>query len=588
MALTRIDFAAASLAFATIVISYLLNRRKQLKGLRGPHGDSYLLGVEYKLELENLQQAGDLTVKWAEEYGATYKVPGCFGEKILITSDPRAIHYILHQHVVEFPASRDVRQFFELIFGRGVLWAVGEEHRRHRRVLSPAFSINHMKSFVPLIQQHITQLVEKLNLKLQQGNEVLDIIPWFHKVTLDVIGESSFNYNFEALEGKPNELTDALKHFEYVSWGAFFGYRSDLGPHTYNRTVGFSPSPIQAIARAMPRHLPNLMSDFQVRYIPSAREKVSMRYLELSNQKAREMMQTSGLVLGDGYNDDSEKVELSGKESDVLSVLGDISSLSIISILMRNELVRANRAENPRKRLTENEVLSQMSTLIQAGHHTTGYSLSWILYELCRNPADQQRVYEEIKAIRARTSGELSAADYDELGNGWLGLCVKEALRLHPVALQLAREAKHADLVPLELPVESSSGETISEVPVQPGQRIVVDINMYNRLESVWGPDANKWNPSRFDASAPAKPITVGMTDNLLTFSGGSKGCIGWRFALIELHILLAGLLEQFHFSLPSDMEIKCASVGLVVPVVVGKENEGSRLPLVVRRRERD
>uniref|UniRef100_A0A0W0F722 Cytochrome p450 n=1 Tax=Moniliophthora roreri TaxID=221103 RepID=A0A0W0F722_MONRR len=550
MALTRIDFAAASLAFATIVISYLLNRRKQLKGLRGPHGDSYLLGVEYKLELENLQQAGDLTVKWAEEYGATYKVPGCFGEKILITSDPRAIHYILHQHVVEFPASRDVRQFFELIFGRGVLWAVGEEHRRHRRVLSPAFSINHMKSFVPLIQQHITQLVEKLNLKLQQGNEVLDIIPWFHKVTLDVIGESSFNYNFEALEGKPNELTDALKHFE---------------------TVGFSPSPIQAIARAMPRHLPNLMSDFQVRYIPSAREKVSMRYLELSNQKAREMMQTSGLVLGDGYNDDSEKVELSGKESDVLSVL-----------------VRANRAENPRKRLTENEVLSQMSTLIQAGHHTTGYSLSWILYELCRNPADQQRVYEEIKAIRARTSGELSAADYDELGNGWLGLCVKEALRLHPVALQLAREAKHADLVPLELPVESSSGETISEVPVQPGQRIVVDINMYNRLESVWGPDANKWNPSRFDASAPAKPITVGMTDNLLTFSGGSKGCIGWRFALIELHILLAGLLEQFHFSLPSDMEIKCASVGLVVPVVVGKENEGSRLPLVVRRRERD
>ncbi|ESK90192.1 cytochrome p450 [Moniliophthora roreri MCA 2997] len=545
MALTRIDFAAAGFAFIAIVLPYLFKRRKQLKGLRGPQRESYLSGVEYKLRLENLQQAGDLTYKWAEKYGSTYKIWGCFGQKILVTSDPRAIQYILHQHVVEFPAPRDIRRFFELIFGRGVIWAVGEEHRRHRRVLSPAFSINHMKGFVPLFQQHVTQLAEKLNAELRHGTQVLDIIPWSHKVTLDVIGESSFNYQFGALKDKPNELTNALKDLE---------------------DIANSPSPSQTIIQALPRHLPKLISYFQARYLPTNVEKGFLKYLELSNQKAREMMHTSGLVVGDEHN---EKAETSGKERDVLSVL-----------------VRANRAEDPRKRLTEDEVLAQMSTLIQAGHHTTGYSFAWILYELSRNPMDQQKVYEEIKHIHSRTSGELSDPDYDELASSWLGLCVKEALRLHPVVTQLVREPTYPDLVPLELPVESSSGETISEVPVQAGQRILVDIGVYNRLEAVWGPDANEWNPSRFlDNSAPMKSVSVGMTANLLTFSGGSKGCIGWRFALMELHALLAGLLEQFHFSLPADVEIRSAQLGLTVPIVGGKENEGPMLPLVVRRR---
>ncbi|EEB95215.1 hypothetical protein MPER_05850, partial [Moniliophthora perniciosa FA553] len=113
-------------------------------------------------------------------------------------------------HVVEYPASKDFKRLFKLLFGPGIIWVTGDEHKRHRRVLSPAFSISHMKSFLPLFQQHASQLVLKWNAELGRGNQTIDVVPWLHKVTLDVIGESSFNYRFEAIEDKQNEVTDAL------------------------------------------------------------------------------------------------------------------------------------------------------------------------------------------------------------------------------------------------------------------------------------------------------------------------------------------------------------------------------------------
>jgi hypothetical protein len=41
------------------------------------------------------------------------------------------------------------------------------------------------------------------------------------------------------------------------------------------------------------------------------------------------------------------------------------------------------------------------SALLVAGHDTTAVSLTWLLYELSKNPKDQQRIRDEIKAARA-------------------------------------------------------------------------------------------------------------------------------------------------------------------------------------------
>jgi hypothetical protein len=96
--------------------------------------------------------------------------------------------------------------------------------------------------------------------------------------------------------------------------------------------------------------------------------------------------------------------------------------------------VRSNQAEEPAKRMSDEEVIAQTSydillsfrlhcinlnkrTIIQAGHHTVGSLLSWICYELAKNPRDQERISEEIKVFRAQhgEDAEFTAKDYDKM-----------------------------------------------------------------------------------------------------------------------------------------------------------------------------
>ncbi|KAK7039113.1 hypothetical protein VNI00_010298 [Paramarasmius palmivorus] len=542
----------AVIALTCVAVVYFANVRRRLDELRGPQGDGYLLGVEYRLTLE--EQIGDLTFQWAEEFGPTYKIPGCFGETILVTADPRAIHHVLQERVLNYPPTKDRRRFLEKFFGRGIVWAVAEDHKRHRRVLSPAFSTGHIQGFIPLFRRHVSHLADMLYAEVQKQAPSLDIIPWLNKSTLDIIGESAFNHDFGSLVNTPSKLAPVLHDVDNIS---------------------VQPSPIGTLVQALPRYLPDSVCYIQAKYFPTKMDRVLAEYIRVSTELAREFMQTTGLLV-----DEHGVSKPYLPEKDVLSILEPVVTLA--------ETDRANKAESPNKRLAEHEVLAQISTLIQAGHHTTAFTLAWVLCELSRHSLDQQKVYEEIQCLRDKRHGDLIAEDYDELSEGWLGACVKqEALRLHPIVHQLLRSPDVADTIPLQIPIESATGGNIPRLQVLPGQRIVIDITMYNRLKVVWGDDADTWNPSRFfrHSLTSSHAVTVGMTSNLLSFSGGSKGCIGWRFALMEIYVLLAGLLDRFQFGLPSGVEIKDFMTVICVPVIIGKEEMGTTLPLIVEPR---
>ncbi|KAK1224720.1 hypothetical protein PQX77_012352, partial [Marasmius sp. AFHP31] len=76
-----------------------------------------------------------------------------------------------------------------------------------------------------------------------------------------------------------------------------------------------------------------------------------------------------------------------------------------------------------------------------------------------------------------------------------------------------------------------------------------------------------------------------GLFGNMLTFSGGPKGCLGWRFAVMEMQAVVTSLLERFEFSISPDLEIEAISPGLTVPGVKGKGEEGPQLPLRITPR---
>lgn len=77
----------------------------------------------------------------------------------------------------------------------------------------------------------------------------------------------------------------------------------------------------------------------------------------------------------------------------------------------------------------------------------------------------------------------------------------------------------------------TSTGEVISQIPVAKGQVVITSIAAYNRyahsvletldfesprrLPSLWGQDADKWNPKRFMAEDVGGDIRLGTYANL-------------------------------------------------------------------------
>jgi cytochrome P450 len=134
-----------------------------------------------------------------------------------------------------------------------------------------------------------------------------------------------------------------------------------------------------------------------------------------------------------------------------------------------------------------------------AGHETTANTLCWTLLELARHPEVQSRLRTEIRAAereaRSRGVSELSTTELDNMPFtlAVIKVCiitprivfslisVQEGLRYHPVAYNNYREAIKDDVLPLSRPIMTTSGDTIHELLIPKGTKIITSIAAYNR-----------------------------------------------------------------------------------------------------------
>jgi len=71
---------------------------------------------------------------------------------------------------------------------------------------------------------------------------------------------------------------------------------------------------------------------------------------------------------------------------------------------------------------------------------------------------------------------------------------------------------------------------------------------------------------------------------NLLTFITGAHGCIGYRFAVIEMKAILFSFVRSFDFEFavpPTEIKRKTMVVGR--PFLASDLQAGPQLPLVIR-----
>ncbi|KAK0493332.1 cytochrome P450 [Armillaria luteobubalina] len=533
MATALYYFLIPAIAYLLVAVPLRLwKHRYVIRKIRGPPRPSFLLGHEYLLR--SRQHVGDLEMEWYQQYGAVYRTGGCFGQDILSVADPKALQYVFHSSGYRFPKARDAVRIMNAFVGQGVATVEGNIHQRQRKILGPAFAASQLRLFLKVFQASALKLTEKTHEYIGKGKEV-NVLQLTSKAALDIIGITSFRYKFDSLNDGQTELMGALNNI--------FG-ESQMWPTTWE--LLFS-----ALWRILPEWVLLLLER-----LPS-REVVRLkRFRDVASKISRRIFEKQ---LDEVANDANPA------EKDVVNVLA-------MSYL----------AEDTKKKMSDTEIDSQLATFIIAGHDTTANTMAWLLYELSRHPDVQAKVREEIAIAKSRAPGALTSSDYDAMV--WLNAVIKEVLRYYPLAYGLFREAAQDDVLPLAEPIITSDGQSCSEIPISKGQIIFASVYTYNHLPSVWGDDAAEWNPRRFLEDRGIKQENLGVYANVMTFSAGIRGCLGWRFAIMELQSVVSELLSNFEFSIPKGApELQHGPAGFVlIPIVPGKANEGPQIPLLV------
>ncbi|KAF8186878.1 cytochrome P450, partial [Mycena galopus ATCC 62051] len=157
---------------------------------------------------------------------------------------------------------------------------------------------------------------------------------------------------------------------------------------------------------------------------------------------------------------------------------------------------------------------------------TKGGTLGWAFYKLAQMQDYQKDLRKEILGHYEQAKGQL---DYNNMP--LLNALINAILRMYP-AFPLAERVATSDcILPLSHPITTAAGIQISEIPIKKGQCLYVAIATYHRFESVWGPDAREFKPSRWLQPHPCKGPALGPHASLLAFFGGPGVCLGWRFA---------------------------------------------------------
>jgi len=352
---------------------------------------------------------------------------------------------------------------------------------------------------------------------------------------LDVIGLAGFDYQFNALSGnshgKANELHQAF-------------------------TTVLTP---------------------QARFplIPMIREMVpALRFLPADGDTEIKRAKRTMTRIGHKLLEDSRAAVMSEKSSSLAK--NSWKGRDLLSLL-----VRANMATDlpSSQRMCDDDVVAQVPTFLVAGHETTSVATTWALFALTKHPDVQEKLRAELLSVSTDnpTMDELNALPY-------LDTVVRETMRLHAPVPSTLRVATQDDVIPLGKPVKDEEGNIHEFIRVKKGQTIFIPILTVHRAVNIWGEDAAEFKPERWESIPQAAHSIPGVWGNLLTFLGGPRACIGYKFSVVEMKALLFTLIRAFEFQLAVPVaNIKGKTSVVQRPIVTSDPSGKNQLPLLIK-----
>ncbi|CAE6491106.1 unnamed protein product [Rhizoctonia solani] len=447
------------------------------------------------------------------EYGPTLKLNGGFGEEFIFTTDPAAMYSVLVKERVKFERPFGSLLLLRSVFGGGLLAQSGDEHRIHRKLLNPVFTMKFLREsnwlmlvvmpiFMGIAKQTCEGIKKDLKLSKSSSKEV-DVFPWATVAALELVGEAGLGYSFSSFTGERNEYNIAIKSVMQVfsKMGPFM----KVLPLVYH--IG-TPS----LRRWMLKHIPH-------------RDIQQLRYaVGIQNQQAEEVIRTRQALISSGDDLSSQ----AGRGRDIMTLL-----------------MKANETAGSESYVDHQDMVGHMNTAVAR-----------ILDILADRPRVQVRLREEIREYFENNPNDTHYDGLLELP--YLDAVVREVLRLHGPVSFINRICEEDTILPLQFPVDTPSGK-VTSIPIKKGTRVFMSVSVSNRFGGIWGERAHEFVPERWigskidEVTQPGAQLP-GVYSSMMTFGAGSRACIGFKFAIMEIKVMIAELVKDFKFE-PSQEE---------------------------------
>ncbi|KAJ7616953.1 cytochrome P450 [Mycena polygramma] len=421
------------------------------------------------------------------------------------------------QLIVNYSVSR-------IMFGEGLLAiGTGEQHRKQRKILSPVFNVVHLRRLAPVLHGVAHRLRAALSCQVTKGPAKIDMLHWLTRCSIELFGQGGLGYSFDSF--------------------------TDDAVHPYSAAIREVQPLLLRLSLAITFILPWGIARFQRAVVDRVPWKALHEFqdvLDVLDSTTRNIYQEKTAALGDANREEHGK--------------------DIMSILMQENVL----AEDA----TEAEVLGQVRiptllafahflslcaddfflfrTLIFAAAETTSTALAHILYLLAQNADAQDCLRIELAEAQRQNGG--TDISYDALAQlPFLDAVYRETLRLYPSVPIFLRTSLADAVLPLSTPLRGRDGTELDALPIPRGTTLMLSLHTANRARSIWWPDATMWNPARWLAASLPESVTkspaTGVYQHLgnqwmeiiLTFSGGPRACIGFKFAQLEIKSSRAG-----------------------------------------------
>nr|NP_001122348.1 cytochrome P450 CYP3-like member 3 [Ciona intestinalis]ABI20700.1 cytochrome P450 CYP3-like member 3 [Ciona intestinalis] len=203
--------------------------------------------------------------------------------------------------------------------------------------------------------------------------------------------------------------------------------------------------------------------------------------------------------------------------------------VDIMQTLINSEITDNDVKNGATKGLTEIEVTANSLLMMFGGFETTASAMVFLAYNLAVYKDAQHKCREEIEQVIAKHGG----LTYEAMNDlKYLMQCLNESLRLYPPAPMNSRYCER-DI-------------TIHGLTIKKGITVQIPVYGMGRDEEFWE------DPLVFK---PERMLDMNEIDPMIfqPFGAGPRNCIGMRFALLEIKISFAKLLQKFHLDVCED-----------------------------------